>query len=548
MSTTSNQEFFRIQAWIAEWTGTSVEECKYKWEDIREICRGPMREVLLDFVLPRFRTDEQIKVIRSNLYLNDIARIQSQDDARTARTGQLDGEIEDLKKKLVEIQKEKTDMIRQISTHQVMLNESKMEMQQTLLENVTYFKNLDSHSKFVRNRVAATNALLESLQHAKCRTGAALSTLSLSHNDLPSSDSASPHLTLLKSLYNNTTDLFNIYFLQDSNSTIGSQSNTSEIQALTSAVSLQTTELRQSGVSPDLMEAWARREQDNSANRLKNAGHKFSDVMSPVEELTSEADALHIKLMKAFVDLHFKNRAAEKTVQELESQNSKKIQNTVLNDALIVPADLLALIQKEEQLAQFNKCRELNLELAESSNVNQVADEDLLKLFGGGSSLSKTSLAKKTTHSHNEQNGNASRVSTGLMQTNMSQEALEDLACALLKSFPQSERQLEATIKHCRNLVFDKFPKIFHKDGSANVKSKVNIESGRRDFTSGNQYDDVQVQIPSNLLVNYDLLASSPVESEPTDLVEELFRLQNELEKKRSQCKIVLNEFDKSKE
>ncbi|ODM92243.1 hypothetical protein Ocin01_14439 [Orchesella cincta] len=93
MAMASNQEFFRIQDWIADWTGTSVEDCKFKWEDIRDICRGPMREVLLDFVLPRFRTDEQIKVIRSNLYLNDIARNRSEEDDRGSKTSQLDQEM-----------------------------------------------------------------------------------------------------------------------------------------------------------------------------------------------------------------------------------------------------------------------------------------------------------------------------------------------------------------------------------------------------------------------------------------------------------------------
>ncbi|ODM92244.1 hypothetical protein Ocin01_14438 [Orchesella cincta] len=37
---------------------------------------------------------------------------------------------------------------------------------------------------------------------------------------------------------------------------------------------------------------------------------------------------------------------------ELEAQNSKRIQNTVLNDTLIVPADLLAMI-KRRQLAHL---------------------------------------------------------------------------------------------------------------------------------------------------------------------------------------------------
>ncbi|ODM99166.1 hypothetical protein Ocin01_07517 [Orchesella cincta] len=479
MAMASNQEFFRIQDWIADWTGTSVDDCKFKWEDIRDICRGPMREVLLILCFPRFRTDEQIKVIRSNLYLNDIARNRSEEDDRGSKTSQLDQEIDDLKKNLAEIQKEKMDLVSQIGTHQIMLNESKIEMQQTLMENVTYFKNVDSHSKFVRNRVSATNALLQSLQNAKC-LGPNSAPLSFPNSELPSSDAASPHLMLLKSLYNNTMELFNLYFLQDSNSTVTSnQSSSSEIQALTTTVSLQTTELRQSGVSPDLVATWARREQENSSNHLKNAAHKFSDVMSPVEELTNEAEALHIKLMKAFVDLHFKNRATDRVSRELEAQNSKRIQNTVLNDTLIVPADLLAMIQKEEQLAQFNKCRELNQELAAGcNNVDHLgADEDLLKLFGGGSTLDKTVSAKKTYQSTNEQNGNTSRGSFGLLQSNMSQEALEDLTCALLKSFPQSGRQLEATIKHCRNLVFDKFPKVFETDGTTNGKSKITTSS-----------------------------------------------------------------------
>jgi len=246
----------------------------------------------------------------------------------------------------------------------------------------------------------------------------------------------------------------------------------------------------------------------------------------------------------------------------------------VFHDSSVVPADLLAMIKKEEQQARFNKCRELNLELTTNNSTEQGADEDLLKLIGGGAACTNNDSRNHSVESNHDQTYSTSRVSLGIMPMgNMSQEvfkkrynlnkvkvidmitdesilfkALEDLTCALLKSFPQSEHQLEVTIRRCRNLVFSKFPKIFQTDGPANNNSKVaNAEYGRKDYISGHQYNDFQVQIPDELLFKSDLGANSLVESEQTDLVEELFKLQNELEKKRTQCHMILNEFEKIK-
>ncbi|ODM95722.1 hypothetical protein Ocin01_10955 [Orchesella cincta] len=536
MAKRNNEEIFQIHAWVAEWLGTSEKECKFTWEDIREICRGPMREVLLDFVLQRFRPEGQIQVIRDNLYLNTPVTKNSHKDPRDAGS-QLDREIEDLKKKVAQVKEEKTKVLKNISVHQDTLNKKMIDMQQSLMEKVTFSDDFHSHAKFVKSRVTSTNTLLESLINTKgTKSGEGTSASSPTSGDNPALDSVSSNNALLNSLYNDTVELFNIYFLQDANSTPAGQS---EMQALETTISSKTMELRQRGLSQYCIESWASGEQEKSATQLRTAANKLADVMSPIAELTSEAETLHINFMKALVEIHFQNRKATQAEEALKSQNSQNVENMVVNEACALPTDLLACLEKERLLAEFKKCKELKLEMEDRNTKHQGADEHLLKLIGD---KDRSASSQQTEKSYNEQNGNTAGESSGF--TNVSTETLEDLTCALFRSFPQSARKLESTVHGCRNLVFNEFPAAF--EATAKCKPKVALgSSGIQDHINGGVWDDVPVQIPKELVVNADLVFKEM----KTDIdVQELLNLKQELEKKQAQSKVVTDEFKKRME
>ncbi len=73
-----------------------------------------MREVLVDFLITRFRTDDQIKVIRSNAFLNDLRSLSEEKVAGDKATNQDDDKIKELKRKLAEIPELKMDIVKQI--------------------------------------------------------------------------------------------------------------------------------------------------------------------------------------------------------------------------------------------------------------------------------------------------------------------------------------------------------------------------------------------------------------------------------------------------
>lgn len=93
------------------------------------ISRGPMREVLVDFLITRFRTDDQIKVIRSNAFLTDL-RSRVEDNALGDKAANQDEEnIKELKRQLAEIPERKMDIVKQIVKAVGRMNESsKMSM------------------------------------------------------------------------------------------------------------------------------------------------------------------------------------------------------------------------------------------------------------------------------------------------------------------------------------------------------------------------------------------------------------------------------------
>lgn len=102
-----------------------------------------------------------------------------------------------------------------------------------------------------------------------------------------------------------------------------------EITSMTSQISDQTHELTQFGIKPDLVDRWSRREQEAAAHLLAKVEQKCSNVMDPLEALTKEAEMLHIKLMKAHVDIHFRTRELNSEFKKVYELRKNKIHNVV---------------------------------------------------------------------------------------------------------------------------------------------------------------------------------------------------------------------------
>lgn len=73
-----------------------------------------MRDVLLDLITTSFRTDDQIKVIRSNLYLNDTCS-QTQNEAETMQDSERDEQLQKLKHEIERNHEEKTNVVNSLS-------------------------------------------------------------------------------------------------------------------------------------------------------------------------------------------------------------------------------------------------------------------------------------------------------------------------------------------------------------------------------------------------------------------------------------------------
>lgn len=82
-----------------------------------------MREVLMDFLLPRFRTDDQIKVIRSNLFLHEVG-FEKTSDQDNVGTAQHERRIRELKEELNRVHEEKVKVIQLISKKVMDIGES----------------------------------------------------------------------------------------------------------------------------------------------------------------------------------------------------------------------------------------------------------------------------------------------------------------------------------------------------------------------------------------------------------------------------------------
>lgn len=128
-------------------------------------------------------------------------------------------------------------------------------------------------------------------------------------------------------------------------------------------------------------------------------------------------------------------------------------------------------------------------------------------------------------------------------------QALEDLTCALLKSFPHSRTQLEASIQQSKSLVLEKFPKVLQKDSknNDNMLKKINMPPATDREVSCASLLNTNRSIPE-LFNPIQELANSPLCTEEGDqLLSEVFRMQNELESKKLQTEQLLKERESIK-
>lgn len=79
----------------------------------------------MDFLITRFRTDDQIKVIRSNAYLTNFrSRANENFNFGDKSANQDDDKIKELKRKLAEIPEQKMVIVKQIVKAVGRMNES----------------------------------------------------------------------------------------------------------------------------------------------------------------------------------------------------------------------------------------------------------------------------------------------------------------------------------------------------------------------------------------------------------------------------------------
>lgn len=140
----------------------------------------------------------------------------------------------------------------------------------------------------------------------------------------------SHQLSKLNILYNHASELFNNYFLQKYLAT-SKQSNTlsPEIQALSTNVSALVTDLTRSGISPRIIEDWARLEQSCDSTEIRKVTSKFTNVMNHVEEMSSEVKSLYAKLMKVHISLYFHDKSTQKILKSTKKENQELINDAV---------------------------------------------------------------------------------------------------------------------------------------------------------------------------------------------------------------------------
>lgn len=139
-----------------------------------------------------------------------------------------------------------------------------------------------------------------------------------------------PHLAQIKALQNNASELFELHWLQSCSPRCGGNGMfTADFEALKAKVAKQTEELTASGISPSTLEKWIKSEQDLANAQLRNLSAKYSNAMSPLEELQHSTEALYMKLLNVHVGLHIRNQQLKQKIAELYSENQQRLQEAV---------------------------------------------------------------------------------------------------------------------------------------------------------------------------------------------------------------------------
>lgn len=117
---------------------------------------------------------------------------------------------------------------------------------------------------------------------------------------------------------------------------------------------------------------------------------------------------------------------------------------------------------------------------------------------------------------------------------------MEDLTCALLKSFPESRSKLESTVSLCKTLIMDKFANLLVGDGA--VQNSSNI--GRMHRSTANdvfELPEVHFKISQQMLPSSSI-TSSTRERCQNDFLKDVFEMQTALSTARSHSEALFKE------
>lgn len=131
-----------------------------------------MKDVLLEFLVPRFRTDEEIKVIRSNLYLNDVVSNRFKDGTSNLGSDEIKKDEEEIAKlngQLEKIQEEKEDVVRQISKGYGRVQDNNLQLGKRVQKDLAHLEELKFHQELMAHRVSSTASLLVDMSNAQVR-------------------------------------------------------------------------------------------------------------------------------------------------------------------------------------------------------------------------------------------------------------------------------------------------------------------------------------------------------------------------------------------
>lgn len=117
---------------------------------------------------------------------------------------------------------------------------------------------------------------------------------------------------------------------------------------------------------------------------------------------------------------------------------------------------------------------------------------------------------------------------------------MEDLTCALLKSFPESRSKLESTVSLCKTLIMDKFANLFVGEGS--VQNTSNVGRLHRPTTNDIfELPEVHLKISPQMLSS-SFKTSSVKKHCQNDFLKDVFEMQTSLITARSQSEALFTE------